>query len=52
MNNILLNLFMYLIEYICGTEKHENDVKSYESYFLYDLETFESTSLYEYKHNK
>jgi len=39
---------MYLIEFICGTEQPDKkEIKSYEPYFLYDLETFESTSLYE-----
>ena len=49
MSNLLLNLFMYLIEFICGHYTHEtkNPEKSYDSYFLYDLETFESSSLYE-----
>ena len=44
MNNVLLNLFIYVFEYICGYA--ESDIqfqceKSYDSYFLYDLETFE-----------
>jgi hypothetical protein len=50
MNNILLNLFMYLLETICGyTEEKEidNETKSYEPYFLYDLETFKTSPLYE-----
>jgi len=51
MNNMLLNICIYLFEFICGQTKVEeqNQEKSYDSYFLYDLETFESCSLYEYK---
>ena len=49
MNNILLNFFIYLIETLCGHReeiKIDNlDVKSYDSYFLYDLDTFEVTPL-------
>ena len=46
MNNILMNFFIHLIEYICG---HQNNVQelSSEGYFLYDLETLEISSLYE-----
>lgn len=40
MNNIILNLFISLIEYICGIpEENEIKIKSYDNYFLYDLET-------------
>ena len=47
MNNIILNLFISLIEYICGVPEKNEEIKSYDNYFLYDLETFEITSLYE-----
>ena len=50
MNNILMNFFITLIEYICGQseEIHQNSCKEIdEGYFLYDLETLESTTLYE-----
>ena len=49
MNNILLNFFMYLLQIFCGVEEPapKTESKSYEPYFLYDLETFESTALYE-----
>jgi len=50
MNNILLNFVMYLLETICGYREEKeivNETKSYEPYFLYDLETFTSSSLYE-----
>ena len=51
MNNILMNLLIYFIDYICGDpepiykEKY-NDLPD-NGYFLYDLETQESNSLYE-----
>ena len=48
MNNLLLNFFIYLIETLCGDReeiKIDIDVKSYDSYFLYDLDTFEVTPL-------
>ena len=49
---MLLNIFIYLFEIICGQTKEvevveQNQEKSYESYFLYDLETLESCSLYQ-----
>jgi hypothetical protein len=56
MNNILLNFFIYIIEILCGyTEEkdipdvkpYDSFVKSYDSYFLYDLETDEVVPLYE-----
>ena len=47
MNNILLKFFMCIVEFICSESIENTPEKSYDSYFLYDLETFESTSLYE-----
>ena len=54
MNNLLLNLFMYLFKIFCGyiepelvEPEFDNETKSYEPYFLYDLETFESSPLYQ-----
>jgi hypothetical protein len=56
MNNILLNFFIYLIEFICGNSieknihediRDESSDKPCDAYFLYDLETFEQSSLYE-----
>lgn len=51
MNNIIMKFLIFLIEYICGEPEiyQEQDFKeSVDSgYFLYDLETQESISLYE-----
>ena len=54
MNNMLLKLFITLIEYICGApepiyqEYNDQDSNDQESndYFFYDLETQETQPLY------
>ena len=49
MNNMVLKLFMSIIEYICGVPEpiyQENYKEVDTGYFLYDLETLESCSLY------
>jgi len=49
MNNMVMKLFMLLIEYICGAPEpiyqESNDQES-NDYFLYDLESLEMCSLY------
>jgi hypothetical protein len=49
MNNIIMKFLIFLIEYICGEPEIYQEIKeSVDSgYFLYDLETQESISLYE-----
>jgi len=43
-----MNLLLFLIEYICGEPEIYQEPKEIENgYFLYDLETQESISLYE-----
>ena len=51
MNNIIMKFLIFFIEYICGEPEiyQEQDFKESDDsgYFLYDLETHESISLYE-----
>jgi len=54
MNNMVMKLFMLLIEYICGApepiyqESNDQEPNDQEpnDYFLYDLESLEMCSLY------
>jgi hypothetical protein len=49
MNNIIMKFLIYFIEYICGEPEIKPEIKEpiENGYFLYDLETQESISLYE-----
>jgi hypothetical protein len=49
MNNIIMKFLIYFIEYICGEPEIKQEIKEpiENGYFLYDLETQESISLYE-----
>lgn len=49
MNNMLLKLFITLIEYICGAPEpiyQEYNDRESNDYFFYDLETQETQPLY------
>ena len=49
MNNMIMKLFMSLIEYICGVPEqiYQENYKEVDTcYFLYDMETQEENPLY------
>ena len=48
MNNMLMNFFIIIIEYICGVpEIYQENYKEVDTgYFLYDMETQEENPLY------